>query len=40
MSKTLTRRFGMDWSIVDFIMDRRLQWMGHLVRMEEDRLPK
>ena len=40
MSRTLARRFGMDWSIVDFIMDRRLQWLGHLGRMEEDRLPK
>ena len=28
------------WSIPDIVMDRRLQWLGHLGRMEDDRLPK
>ena len=39
-SKTLLGRFGMSWSIPDFIMDRRLQWLGHVGRMSEERLPK
>ena len=39
-SKTLSGRFGMSWSIPDFIMDRRLQWLGHVGRMSEERLPK
>ena len=39
-SRTLANRFGMDWSIPDIIMDRRLQWLGHLGRMEDERLPK
>ena len=39
-SKALANRFGMVWSIPDIIMDRRLQWLGHLGRMEDERLPK
>ena len=39
-SKTLANRVGMDWSIPDFIMDRRLQWLGHLGRMKNDRMPQ
>ena len=30
----------MEWSILDIIMDRRLQWLGHLGCMIEERLPK
>ena len=30
MSKFLASWFGLDWSILDFIMDSRLQWLGHL----------
>ena len=39
-SKSLASRFGMDWSIPDIIMDRRLQWLGHMGRMDSERLPK
>ena len=27
---TLESRFGMEWSIPDLIMSRRLEWLGHL----------
>jgi len=30
----------MQWSVSDFIMERRLHWLGHLGRMSDDRLPK
>ena len=30
----------MGWTIPDIIMDRRLQWLGHLGRMGDERLPK
>lgn len=33
-------RLGMMWSMPDLIMDRRLQWLGHLGRMEDERLPE
>ena len=39
-SRTLSDRLGIDWSISEIIMDRRLQWLGHLGRMNEERLPK
>lgn len=39
-SRTLSGRFGMEWSIPDYIMDKRLQWLGHVGRMNEERLPK
>ena len=39
-SRTLANRFGMGWTIPDIIMDRRLQWLGHLGRMGDERLPK
>ena len=39
-SKTLANRFGMDWSIPDIIMNRRLQWLGHLGRKDNESLPK
>ena len=30
----------MQWSIADFIMERRLRWLGHLGHMSDDRLFK
>ena len=38
-SRTLANRFGMGWTIPDIIMDRRLQWLGHLGRMGDERMP-
>ena len=35
----MASRFGLDWSILD-IIDRRLQWLGHLGHMDDERLPK
>ena len=35
-SKALASRFSMEWSIPDIIMDRRLQWLGHLGHMENE----
>ena len=32
--------FGMKESLKDFVSARRLRLLGHLARMEEDRLPK
>ena len=33
--------FGMAHSIAaDYLLDRRLQWLGHLGRMDEGRTPK
>ncbi len=39
-SKSLANKLGMSWSIADIILDRRLQWLGHLGRMEDKRLHK
>ena len=39
MSQTLASRFGMDGSYTDNILDRRLQWLGHVGRMEDTKLP-
>ena len=36
-SKSLANRFGMDWSIPHFIMDRRL---SHVGRKKDERMPK
>ena len=30
----------MDWPILDIVMDWRLQWLGHLGHINEERLPK
>jgi len=35
----LSEVFGMQWSIADFIMERRLCWLGHLGCMADYRLP-
>ena len=32
--------FGMQWSIPDHILERRLRWLRHVGRMKEVRLPK
>ena len=39
-SKQLASAFGMQQSIPDIILERRLRWLGHLGRMEDERLPK
>ena len=36
----IAKRFGMDESLEDTIIARRLRWLGHLARMEDDRVPK
>ena len=38
--QSLASKFGMAWSIAEIILHKRLQWLGHLGRMEDDRLPK
>ena len=30
----------MHWTIPDIIMEQRLKWLGHVGRMNEERLPK
>ena len=30
----------MEESLEDFVASRRLRWLGHVARMEDDRLPK
>ena len=39
-SKQLASTFGMEEPIEDKLMAYRLRWLGHLERMEEERLPK
>ena len=39
-TNNLSEEFGMQWLIADFNMERRLHWLGHLVRMADDRVPK
>ena len=39
-SQHLSVQFGMPWSIADYILERRLRWLGHLGRMDEQRAPK
>ena len=36
----IAKRFGMEDSLEDTITARRLRWLGHLARMEGDRVPK
>ena len=36
----IAKRFGMDESLEDTIIVRHLHWLGHLARMEDDRVPK
>jgi len=36
----LAAQFGMAHLIADYLLDRRLRWLGHLGRMDEGRTPK
>ena len=38
-SQRLSHRFGMQHSISDIILEQRLRWLGHVGRMDEERLP-
>ncbi len=39
-SVQVSQMFGMEESIEDLVSARRLRWLGHLARMDDDRLPK
>jgi len=39
-SKQLSGKFGLYWSIADFILNQWLRLLAHLARMRDDRLPK
>ena len=39
-SVQVSQWFGREESLEDLLSARRLRWLGHLARMEEDRLPK
>lgn len=39
-TRRVTSAFGMQETISDLIMDQQLRWLGHVGRMEEERLPK
>ena len=39
-TQVLAENFGMHWTIPDIIMEQRLKWLGHVGRMNEERLPK
>ena len=36
----IARHFGMEESLEDLIIARRLTWLGHVARMNEERIPK
>ena len=38
-SQSLSHRFGLQHSISDNILEQRLRWLGHVGRMDEERLP-
>ena len=38
-SQSLSYRFGLQHSISDIILEQRLRWLGHVGRMDEERLP-
>ena len=39
-TQQLSGQLGLYWSIADFVLKQRLRWLGHLGRMNCDRLPK
>ena len=39
-SVQMRRNFGMDEALEDVVIARRLRWLGHVARMQEDRIPK
>ena len=39
-SVQMRRNFGMDKALEDVVIARRLRWLGHVARMQEDRIPK
>ena len=39
-SRSIATAFGMEEKIADILIARRLQWLGHLARMDPSRLPK
>ena len=38
-SQSLSHRFGLQHFISDIILEQRLRWLGHVGRMDEERLP-
>ena len=38
-SHSLSHRFGLQHSISDIILEQRLRWLGHVGRVDEERLP-
>ena len=39
-SVQISKLFGMGKSLEDLVTARRLRWLGHVARMDEDRIPK
>ena len=39
-SVQIAKQFGMEESLGDLIAARRLRWLGHVARMDEERVPK
>ena len=39
-SVQVAKRFGMEESLEDMIIARRLRWLGHVARMSDERIPK
>ena len=39
-SVQVASKFGMEESLEDLIVKRRLRWLGHVARMEDHRIPK
>ena len=37
--QSLSHKFGLQHSISDIILEQRLRWLGHVGRMDEERLP-